>query len=319
MKNLTLTSLFLFLCTQLLSQCNFGIDSPLPSSSIHVRDYLLGTPIEISYTANISHLGMISMGENDNFKVAVYDDNDGMPGNLLTSGEGITEIGEVIVDVPDIVVSPGTYYFFAVFDSNTSISCDTVATETMWYMPLSHDQGLPSELNNLNAYTEKRFSYFFVCEPNVSLYSVNTTIYASEQNADGYQWIDCNTGVTVQGATGSSYTGNLYESYYCVVTQNGCSRISECFTIGVTDLEEPDWVESLTVGPNPSNGFVSVQLPFSLNPYEIMIYDLNGRLIFNDTTEGNKSYSIDQQLSEGMYQFYIVSGEHQTTERIVVY
>lgn len=318
MKILALTLTSILLCLNSSAQCNFGNDDPLGAASGHVRDYLLGTAIQLNYSANISHLGMICMDDNDNFKVAVYDDNNGAPGNLLTSGSGTTEIGEVIVDVPDIVVEPGTYYFMAVFESSTSISCGTVADQTMWYIPHSYDASLPSQLENLSSYTERKFSYFLICEPNVSLSCVNTTIYADETNADSYQWMDCNTGNIIPGANSSSFTGNLYESYYCIVTQNGCSRISECFTIGVTGTEEQKLSDRIVLAPNPSNGNFSIQFKDLYEEFEIVLYDLNGQVVEQFHTSSTSKLDIKSEVIPGTYLLQVTSDNDSFTERIVI-
>lgn len=318
MKNLFTTILFMSSCMNFTAQCNYGNDQLLGESSGHMKDYLLGTAIQIDNPVNISHLGMIAMDDNDLFQVAVYDDNNGAPGNLLTSGSGVTQLGEVIVDVPDIVVMPGTYYFMAVFESNSSISCNSVSNETAWYVPHTFGGALPSQLENVNNYVERSFSYFFICEPDVTLSCVNTTIYASNTSADNYQWMECNTGYIVPGANSSSFTGNLFESYYCIVTQNGCSRISECFTIGVTGVEEQDLNSRLVVSPNPSDGQFSIQLPTETARYELTLFNLKGDVVRRELIDGVLIHDMKEDLIPGVYLLQIVSNKLQKTERIII-
>lgn len=318
MRTFTTTILSALLCFNFLAQCNYGNDQPLSETSAHIQDYLLGTAIHVDYPVNISKLGMICMDENDNFEVAIYNDNNGVPGSLLTSGSGVTQLGEVIVDVPDVIVSPGTYYFMVVFESNSSISCDSVANESIWYVPQTYGEALPSNLSNTILYTGKKFAYFLVCDPDASLHCVNTTIYANNANADSYQWMECSTGNIIPGANGNSFTGALFDSYYCIVSQNGCSRISECFTIGVTGLEDPTLNEKAAVSPNPSNGQFNVQLPNTTDRFDLMLYDLNGKEVMRRTTSGKLSLELNEDLLSGFYLLHIVSGQHHITERIII-
>lgn len=310
--------LCLLLHINIYAQCNYGNDQALSETSVHIPDYLLGTAIHVDFPVNISQLGMIAMDDNDNFEVAIYDDNNGAPGNLLTSGSGTTQIGEVIVDVPDVVVPAGTYYFMVVFQSNSNVSCGTTVDETIWYIPQTYGEPLPSNLVSTSSYTGKKFAYFLVCDPDVTLHCVNTTIYANNANADSYQWIDCSTGYSIPGATGNSYTGSLYETYACIITQNGCSDVSECFTVGVTGIEEYTLSDQVNVVPNPSNGQFKVQLPNSTDHFELILSDLNGKEVYKTSMKGTADILINEDLMTGVYLLHIISAEQHITERIII-
>ena len=144
-------------------QCNVtaGNDMDLGNQSSHSPDYLLGSAITITGSFSLTEMGMIAVNAGDNFKVAVYDDAGGNPGNLLTEGSGTTVVGVNVIDVPDVVLPAGTYYYMAVFETNASISYTGGTGATVYYISHVYSNTLPISFGTATVYNDQEFSYYF--------------------------------------------------------------------------------------------------------------------------------------------------------------
>lgn len=169
-------------CTQ-----HAGIDYPLGFTSSHTPNYLLGSAITVSSSFSLIELGFISINSGQNFKVAVYDDASGNPGNLLTQGAGTVVAGTNIVDVPNVVLPAGTYYFMAVFESVANLSYTNSSTSGVWYISHTFSNPLPGSFGAPLYYTGQDFSYYFIG-------SASTVTGTDTQIAcNSLTWIDGNT------------------------------------------------------------------------------------------------------------------------------
>lgn len=194
------------------AQCsqNAGIDYALGSSSGHSPNYLLGSAITLSSTFNLTEMGFISINSGQNFKVAVYDDAAGNPGNLLTEGAGTAVVGTNIIDVPDVVLPAGTYYYMAIFETSASISFTTTTSATVWYISLPFSSALPSSFGTPLTYTGQDFSYYFIGSiPSATGTDVQTA-------CNSFTWID-----------GLTYTSSNNTATYNIVggAANGCDSL----------------------------------------------------------------------------------------------
>lgn len=76
--------------------------------------------------------------------------------------------------------------------------------------------------------------------------------------------------------------------------------------------------DEVNVYPNPSNGVFSVEMPHSEKPYQLSVYDLTGKEVYSDQTNGGLVRTDVSHLSEGSY-LLILNGENgKTTKRITV-
>lgn len=313
------TLLFLFvsaLTGYSFGQCTLGNDTDLGETSSHSANYLLGSAIDVASSLNLTHLGMIAIDAGDNFQVAVYDDNGGNPGNLITSGSGTTVAGVNEIDVPDVVLAPGTYYYMAVFETSASVSYTTTTSATVWYISFAYGGALPDPFGAPTTYTGQEFGYYFINKPDVTTSLAGATITANNANADSYQWIYCASGLDVAGETNQSFTATVNGSYACIVNQGGCEDTTECVVIDFIGLEEQE-LNRLSVTPNPSNGKFNVSFAQAKNT-ELSVTDLNGRLLFNEEYFNVSETELDLSLPTGVYLLTVLRDGHKATQRLVI-
>jgi len=220
-------------------QCNVNVgnDMALGQSSSHTADYLLGSSITWTNTFTVHEMGLISINSGRNFKVAIYDDAGGNPGNLLTEGSGTTVVGVNIIDVPDVIMPPGTYYYMAVYETGASISKTNNTTATVWYISHTYSSSLPSSFGTPITYTGEEFSYYLI-----GTYSDATT--DTQTACNSYQWIDGNT----YTASNNSATHTLTNSAGCdsVVTLNLTLNNSNIGTDNLTACNSYQWIDGNT-------------------------------------------------------------------------
>ena len=116
-----------------------------------------------------------------------------------------------------------------------------------------------------------------------------------------YQWVDCdNNNAPVAGATAQSFIPVESGNYAVMISQDGCTIMSECNLIIVTSTEDAWFKNQLSVSPNPTRG--DIRLSFGdLQNVNIRILDLMGRVLLEKrgATGGSEDLRIDG--SAGVY------------------
>lgn len=105
---------------------------------------------------------------------------------------------------------------------------------------------------------------------------VGNQLSASATNAS-YQWIDCGTQQPITGATNANYQPPAGSATYAVlVTQDGCSLLSDCISFSGASLDENTLNTLIKMYPNPTNNAINLQTESEiLQGYTVM--DAQGR------------------------------------------
>jgi hypothetical protein len=101
-----------------------------------------------------------------------------------------------------------------------------------------------------------------------------------------YQWY--RNSMFIAGATQATYTADSGGVYACLVSQGGCSALSNLvvvFGVGIGEIEEPQW----GLYPNPSRGLLMLR---GVVAGTVRLFDISGRIyhkgmtasIFGDST-----------------------------------
>ncbi len=132
-----------------------------------------------------------------------------------------------------------------------------------------------------------------------------------------YQWVDCDAGFSIlAGETNQSFSATNDGNYAVIVTENGCSDTSSCFSIFGIGIAESNQVK-IQIYPNPISGWVYVNGQ-SQDALTIVVSDLAGRVIFRSGFKD--SISIDlSTLQPGSYLagFYGTNGDILAIQKIV--
>lgn len=157
----------------------------------------------------------------------------------------------------------------------------------------------------------------------LTLTNIDTTLtlagdsLTANQAGASYQWIDCDSGMPIQGATSQSYLPAVSGSYAVVITSGVCSDTSACEAVVV--LGNPDsQLLSMELFPNPSQGEFTLRVHGLISPAVITVYDLHGKLVAKQSiTTGSQKMNLSH-LGHGVFLLHIRSGDRYGTRRIKV-
>lgn len=182
-------------------------------------------------------------------------------------------------------------------------------TTTYTFTPLSGQCGLSSTqtITILNS-------------PVVSL-TVNGANLVASGGFNSYSWTF--NGNTIAGNTSSTVELSENGIYEVTVTNSsGCSG-SASFNHQTASLEQITWSNSVSIYPNPSEGFTFIEIESAKQTQlNLKIYDLQGKILLDGTLHvqtGNQLFQIDlSQMSAGLYLILLSDDEDISLHRLVV-
>jgi hypothetical protein len=161
---------------------------------------------------------------------------------------------------------------------------------------------------------------------NLTINTVNVSVTANEPtlsaNVAGaqYQWVNCNNNFQpIAGATQASFTPTSSGSYAVVISSNGCTDTSICYSINNVGFDELEFGNDLTVFPNPSYGNFQIRSKQPFKQSSIRIMNALGVLVFEKEIEENELIDIKLNQPAGIYLIEILGDNtHKTTRPIVI-
>lgn len=150
--------------------------------------------------------------------------------------------------------------------------------------------------------------------------TINTTDPSVTDNGDGtltanaagatYVWLEnCNTTPTVMAGETSQTLNPGADGYYsCVVTENGCSDTSACTQVVFFSMDEQE--KSFAIFPNPSSGEITIDLTGISGQQQLIISDINGKMISNEVIAGGSIHNMVLNLDQGIYMISLTDHEN---------
>ena len=137
-----------------------------------------------------------------------------------------------------------------------------------------------------------------------------------------YQWMDCNNGFSpITGATSQTFFPTQNGSYACIITQDGCTDTSSCFTVNTIGLEAISDNLEIRFFPNPVNENLFVELPLSHSvlPSRIEILNTNGQVVLQKEIGNERIVEVNMKsLLAGEYFVRVMAGNQQVyTEKLI--
>ncbi len=148
------------------------------------------------------------------------------------------------------------------------------------------------------------------------------TLTANALNNFSYQWLNCTTGLPIQGEINRNYTVTANGSYALITTENGCTDTSACYTFLNVGVEQQAGLKALNLYPNPSQGiaYLSFEL-LKTGLVSIRVMDAQGREVLVQTiTDVAGSIVVElplEQLSEGIYSLLLETSEGRVVRKLV--
>lgn len=157
---------------------------------------------------------------------------------------------------------------------------------------------------------------YIIDSDSTQVYYANDTLYTNRTTAT-YQWLDCINMQPVSGATNQSFVPTATGSYAVIVTENGCTDTSACYTISSVGLNH--WSESgISLYPNPSSGLFTLDLNNQRVTGDLRIYKVDGQIIYDQKLAKESKIELDLDLPKGVYLLQVNSGNSVIYKRISV-
>ncbi|CAM3422631.1 T9SS type A sorting domain-containing protein [Aequorivita lipolytica] len=177
MKKISTLIVMLSIAFSAFSQdCNIGnsddTDPNYEGGNI-LPNYLLGVNFTLSQVGVLQSLNMIGNGTGANFQMAFYNDNGGVPNNLVAQ-TAISTVGTGINSLPvtPVELAAGDYWIMAVYDNNGSSTSHSdvnlsAASSMVYFDNLPFGNAIPPNASGFQTYTGQDFLYFAVisCGP----------------------------------------------------------------------------------------------------------------------------------------------------------
>ncbi len=187
-------------------------------------------------------------------------------------------------------------------DGNTCTSSNTSATHTL-VNSIGCDSVVTLDLTILTV--------------DATVSQVGTVLTANTTGAN-YQWLDCNNGNTnIAGATGQTYTATANGSYAVEVAQNGCAETSACIVVNGVGLLENNLSQQVNLYPNPTNGNFYIDLGEAFKQAEILIFDLNGRVVFEKIVTKTPLINLNFKATNGVYFVKLITDDEQAVVKLI--
>jgi len=144
--------------------CNIGNEiDPGFGAGDFLENYLLGVKFTLSDLGTLNSINLLGNGSGSNVQMAVYNDNAGVPNDLVIN-TGVATVGTGIVSIPvtPTVLSPGDYWIMAVYQnfgthSNVDVS---ISGNVVYYNSLVFGNPIPTNASSFISYLNQDFLYF---------------------------------------------------------------------------------------------------------------------------------------------------------------
>ena len=132
--------------------------------------------------------------------------------------------------------------------------------------------------------------------------SAIANVLTADQAGALYQWIDCgNANAPIANETNQSYTALVSGTYAVIVTQNGCTDTSACFTFTSVGMAENSFGNQITIYPSPAIDIITITVNDGLIGQDYFITDEVGRTVLSGKLVSEKSVVTINELAAGIY------------------
>lgn len=147
--------------------------------------------------------------------------------------------------------------------------------------------------------------------------TLNGVLMTSNESGAQYQWINCNNGQPIPGATGQSYFPPANGNYAVIVYGPGCHDTSACINITSVHVADAAANSAVAVYPNPTNGVFTIDLG-TTTAADIFITDAAGRLVFDARINGIHVTAFNPELTTGIYLLTIQTADEISVVQLLV-
>ncbi len=179
-------------------------------------------------------------------------------------------------------------------------SCEYYVSESgqnTWF-----ESGVYQEIHPSYSFCDSIVEYdLTITKVDLNVQQSNEILIVSEEDADTYQWFDCNTGTLIQGATEQMFTAESNGSYQVLINKGSCSFFSDCYTVLTVGTLESDFKERIEIYPNPNDGFVNINMNELIKTLNISLVNLEGKIYMERIFQNTEMVSFAVDIPPGTY------------------
>ncbi|KAA3624141.1 MAG: T9SS C-terminal target domain-containing protein, partial [Bacteroidetes bacterium] len=155
------------------------------------------------------------------------------------------------------------------------------------------------------------------CLVNTEIIVAESSIQAQADSLNSnFQWIDCNTGVALEGATSPTFNPVVTGDYAVIITQGNCESTSDCVNMVIVDVNEPT-ERNIILYPNPVKDLLVLEVNNELLQASFSIYDLNGGEVFSGKINSLKSTIALNGFADGVYTIKLETATEVISKRFI--
>jgi len=146
----------------------------------------------------------------------------------------------------------------------------------------------------------------------------NDPVLSSVVENANYMWVNCDTSLPVSGAASQTFTASENGNYALIITQNGCTEVTECYNISTIGIVENSFEGNLILFPNPTEkGEVNLDLGKFYDKTLITITNVEGRIINTEELYNIQKHRIQLNEPAGIYLITITSENEKTIIKLI--
>lgn len=134
-----------------------------------------------------------------------------------------------------------------------------------------------------------------------------------------YQWVDCDDNhAIIPGADAQTYAAPNSGNYAVVVTQNGCSDTSSCYSVITVGLEQAmEAAHVLIVYPNPSTGVLRTLTDVE-NPMDVSVFNTMGQMVYSKANVTANEVIDLSGFTNGLYSVRFHNKEVNLLRQVII-
>ena len=162
---------------------------------------------------------------------------------------------------------------------------------------------------------------------NVTIMNVDTkvnrdwnTLISNSQGVSGslFQWLDCKQKMQkIDGETSAIFAASQNGEYAVEITQGNCVDTSRCIVFAYSGNMSYN-IRAMEVFPNPNSGSFNLQLSESVTKSQVQVFDMTGKLVWEQSFEDVSNETLDLKLGAGVYQIQVMASGNVFSTRLII-
>jgi len=158
-------------------------------------------------------------------------------------------------------------------------------------------------------------SFYPEIDNSITVENFPVVLIANQDNAT-YQWMDCNTGLSIPGATQITYQPTYNGDFAVEVTQNGCIVTSNCENVSTLSIADNAIKKIVKLYPNPVKNELFIQTDI---PIIMELYNVTGQFVKKERLSIGVTVIRIDNLSIGLYYAKITPLQGDWKNRQAIY